>query len=107
MKKTITIIIVIALIVSFSVYLIGLNQGLSYDPSTTYTIPAMITEIDRQTCWVTLVDWNGEAWCIRDDAFVEGELVIVTFNDNDTETIYDDLIIEVCRANLVPTKDVE
>lgn len=102
MKKVHTVvyfILVIAIIVS---YFAGNMVGLSYDPSTTYTAPATVVEVDRETQWVTLVDWNGEAWCIRNDTFMEGELVIVTFNDNQTETIYDDPIVEVRRANPNP-----
>lgn len=107
MKKlhaVIYFVLVLAIIASFFV---GNMVGLSYDPTSTYTTPATVAEVNKSTQWVTLVDWNGEAWCIRDDAFTEGELVIVTFNDNQTESIYDDLIVEVRRANLVPLREVE
>ena len=107
MKKlhaVIYFILIIAIVVSFFA---GNMTGLSYDPTSTYTVPATVMEVNKDTQWVTLVDWNGEAWCIRDDAFTEGELVIVTFNDNQTESIYDDLIVEVRRANLVSIKDIK
>lgn len=109
MRRTVALIgaLMMVLMVALFGYYVGWQDGASEDTSTTYTAPATVVEVDEESKWITLVDWNGEAWCIRDDGFTEGEQVIVTFNDNQTESIYDDLIVEVRRANLVPIRSVE
>lgn len=96
-KNTIHLIsVILALIfVAFGAYSFGWSRGESFDPTSTYIAPARVTEVDKITGWVTLIDWAGEAWCIRGENYVAGQLVIVTFNDNNTETIQDDLIVDV------------
>ena len=111
MKRTIRATLFVALIIlSIATYFIGLNQGLAYEEeatSATYTAPCAVIEVDPATHWVTLEDWNGEAWCIRDDSFRVGELVIATFDDMGTDSIYDDMIIKVDRAKLVPIDSID
>lgn len=110
MKRTVRATLFIALIIlSIATYFIGLNQGLSHEEeatTATYTAPCVIIEVDPITHWVTLEDWNGEAWCIRDDSFKVGELVIATFDDMSTTNIYDDIIIDVARQTLVPIEPI-
>ncbi len=106
MKRLHAIIYFILVLAIIAAYFIGNMAGLSYDPTSTYTAPATVVEVDKKSMWVTLVDWNGEAWCIRDDSFEVGELVIAVFNDNNTDIIYDDVIVEVHRTTLVPIEDV-
>jgi hypothetical protein len=79
-------------------------HGEAFDPTSTYTAPAKVVEIDEATGWVTFADWAGEAWCIRDDGYEVDQLVVITFNNNNTESIYDDLIVDVSR--LVDIKDI-
>ena len=111
MKRTIRATLFIALIIlSIATYFIGLNQGLGYEEeatTATYTAPCAVIEVDSVTHWVTLEDWNGEAWCIRDDSFEVGELVIVTFDDMGTTNIYDDMIVGVARHTLVPIESID
>jgi hypothetical protein len=110
MKRTIRATLFIALIIlSIAAYFIGLNQGLSYKEATTatYTAPCVVIEVDPVTHWVTLEDWNGEAWCIRDDSFEVGELIIATFDDMGTTNIYDDMIVNVARHTLVPIESID
>ena len=110
MKRTIRATLFIALIIlSIATYFIGLNQGLGYEEeatTATYTAPCAVIEVDSVTHWVTLEDWNGEAWCIRDDSFEVGELVIVTFDDMGTTNIYDDMIVGVARHTLAPIESI-
>ena len=106
-KRTARMIVTfIAIVVTgLTAFYIGEYHGLNYDPSATYEAPVRVEEIDKVTGWVTLVDWNGEAWCVRDQDYKVGQLAIVTFNDNNTpDNIYDDLIVEV--RCLVDIKDV-
>ena len=100
-KRTVRMIIAI-IITGLAAFFIGEYNGLSYDPSTTYETPVRVEEIDEASGWVTLVDWSGEAWCVRDQGYEIGQLAIVTFNDNNTpDNIYDDLIVEVrCLVNI-------
>lgn len=111
MKRIIRATLFIALIIlSIATYFIGLNQGLGHEEeatTTTYTAPCAVIEVDSVTHWVTLEDWNGEAWCIRDDSFEVGELVIVTFDDMGTTNIYDDMIVGVVRHALVPIESID
>ena len=101
MKKLNPAVCFVFVILVIASYFTGNALGLSYDPSATYTAPATVVGLDETTDWTLLVDWNGEAWCIRDEGLNEGELVIVTFNDNGTDSIYDDVIVEVNRAESV------
>jgi hypothetical protein len=111
MKRTIRATLFVALIIlSIATYFIGLNQGLSHEEkatTATYTAPCVVIEVDPITHWVTLEDWNRETWCIRDDSFEMGELVIVTFDDMGTISIYDDVIVGVARQTLVPIESID
>lgn len=111
MKRTIRATLFIALIIlSIATYFIGLSQGLDYEEeatTATYTAPCAVIEVNSVTHWATLEDWNGEAWCIRDDSFEVGELVIATFDDIGTTNIYDDMIVGVARRTLVPIESID
>lgn len=111
MKRTIrAILFVVLIILSIATYFIGLNQGLSHEEeatTATYTAPCVVIEVDPTTHWATLEDWNGEAWCIRDDSFEVGELVIATFDDMGTTNIYDDMIVGVARHTLVSIESID
>ena len=103
--KRMIITTILLFIVGFAAYAFGWIQGESFDPTSTYIAPARVAEIDEATGWVTFVDWAGEAWCIRGGDYEIDQLVVVTFNDNNTESIYDDLIVGVdCLAY---TEEVE
>ena len=111
MKRTIRASLFVALIIlSIATYFIGLNQGLAHEEeatSATYAAPCAVIEVDPATHWVTLEDWNGEAWCIRDDSFEVGELVIATFDDMGSDNIYDDIIVGVERQNIVSIESID
>jgi hypothetical protein len=111
MKRTARATLIVALtILSIATYFVGLNQGLNHkepETSATYTAPCIVIEVNPVTYWVTLEDWSGETWCIRDDSFEVGELTIVTFDDMGTNSIYDDIIIEVTRQPLVPIEPID
>ena len=106
-KRTVRMIVTLFAIVitSLITFYIGEYHGLNYDPSSTYTAPARVTEVDETTGWVTFVDWADEAWCIRGEGYEVGQLVVITFNDNNTESIYDDLIVDVgCLVDIEEVK---
>ena len=103
-SKQVAIIVLIIVIFSVGAYAFGWTMGESFDPSSTYTAPARVAEVDETTGGVTFVDWAGEAWCIRGEGYEVDQLVVITFNDNNTESIYDDLIVDV--GCLVDIKDV-
>ena len=111
MKRTIRASLFVALIIlSITTYVLGLNQGLAHEEeatSATYAAPRAVIEVDPATHWVTLEDWNGEAWCIRDDSFEVGELVIATFDDMGSDNIYDDIIVGVERQNIVSIESID
>ena len=100
-KQRFALYIFTAVIVAFMAYSLGWIRGEAFDPTSTYTAPAKVVEIDETTGWVTFVDWAGEAWCIRGEGYEVDQLVVITFNDNNTESIYDDLIVDVdCLVNI-------
>ena len=106
-KRTIRMIVTLFAIVStaLAAYTFGWTMGESFDPSSTYTAPARVTEVDETTGWVTFVDWADEAWCIRGEGYEVGQLVVITFNDNNTDSIYDDLIVDVdCLVDIEEVK---
>lgn len=94
-NKQVAIIVLIIVIFSVGAYAFGWTMGASFDPTSTYTSPARVAEVDETTGWVTFIDWTDEAWCIRGEGYEVDQLVLVTFNDNNTESIYDDLIVDV------------
>ena len=104
-NKQVAIIALIIVIFSVGAYTFGWTMGANFDPSSTYTAPARVAEVDETTGWVTFVDWAGEAWCIRGEGYEVDQLVVITFNDNNTESIYDDLIVDVGR--LVDIEEVK
>ena len=89
------IFLLVVIFIVFATYALGWLSGQSFSTSSTYTAPARGAEVDETTGWVTFIDWNGEAWCVRDDGYVIDQLVIITFNDNHTESIYDDSIVDI------------
>ena len=103
-KQRFALYIFTIIIVAFAAYSLGWMHGEAFDPTSTYTAPAKVVEVDKTTGWVTFADWAGEAWCIRDDGYEINQLVVITFNNNNTESIYDDLIVNVSR--LMDIKDV-
>lgn len=104
-SKQVATIVLIIVIFSVGAYTFGWAMGESFDPSSTYTAPARVAEIDETTGWVTFVDWADEAWCIRGEGYEIGQLVVITFNDNNTESIYDDLIVDVdCLVDIEEVK---
>jgi Rieske Fe-S protein len=104
-SKQVAIIVLIIVIFSVGAYTFGWTMGANFDPSSTYTAPARVAEVDETTGWVTFVDWAGEAWCIRGEGYEVDQLVVITFNDNNTESIYDDLIVNVgCLVDIEEVK---
>lgn len=100
-SKQVAVIVLVIIIFSVGAYTLGWMNGEAFDPTSTYTAPARVAEVDETTGWVTFVDWAGEAWCIRGEGYEVDQLVVITFNDNNTESIYDDLIVNVgCLADI-------
>ena len=104
-SKQVAVIVLIIVIFSVGAYTFGWTMGANFDPSSTYTAPARVAEVDETTGWVTFIDWADEAWCIRGEGYEVGQLVVITFNDNNTESIYDDLIVDVgCLVDIEEVK---
>jgi hypothetical protein len=100
-KQRFTLYIFTIVIVAFAAYSLGWMHGEAFDPTSTYTAPAKVVEINETIGWVTFVDWAGEAWSARGEGYEVDQLVVITFNDNNTESIYDDLIVNVdCLADI-------
>ena len=61
-----------------------------------YVLRTEIVEVDLLEDCVVCEDINGEAWEFYGaDDFQQGEFVLLLMNDNATETIYDDEVLDV------------
>lgn len=61
-----------------------------------YVLRAEVVKVDLLEDYVVCEDINGEAWEFYGvDDFQQGEFVLLLMNDNATETIYDDEILDV------------
>lgn len=78
----------------FFVILMALVASLSKTP-VDYTKTAVVTEVNNI---VTVVDKDGEEWQFEGDGFEEGDTVILLIDDNDTETKYDDIIVDAIKG---------
>lgn len=60
-----------------------------------YEIAGVVDEVDPATGYITLVDAYGEAWVCEGENLEVGQPVIIVFDDMDTDSIYDDEIIQI------------
>ena len=98
MKRIIIIIVVSILCVAVA---IGVGEWcretrLNTENSTEYIKPMQVWEVDRDNNIVVLVDNSGNLWEFEgvEDWEVD-DLVCVRMSDNNTTTIYDDIILGV------------
>ena len=61
----------------------------------TYEIAAIVDEVNPETGYITLIDCDGEAWVYEGEGFEAGQMVIIEFDDLETNDIYDDEIIKI------------
>lgn len=64
-------------------------------PHKTYEVAGIVTEVNPETGCITLTDWDGEIWIFESENFKAGQLVIISFDNSGTDTIFDDKIIEI------------
>lgn len=70
------------------------NTQATQTTTNLYVIRAAVVQIDKDL--VICEDTNGEAWSFEGaDEWVKDDEVILLMNDNNTEEIYDDEIIDV------------
>ena len=100
MKRIIIIIVVTVLFIAAGVgaWFADMHREarLNNENSTEYIKPMQVCEVDRANNIVVLVDNGGDAWEFEgvEDWEVD-DLVCVRMSDNNTTTIYDDIILEV------------
>ena len=56
-----------------------------------------VTATQRQDGTVEVTDANGNIFAFKGYGFNEGEIVLVDMYDNQTETVYDDQILNVTK----------
>ena len=91
-KNTYITVIICAILCSFLLSFGAMVGQLGAD--TIYTAEAVVEQID-DTGVITLVDSMGEAWEYEGADCEVGQTVTVVFNRMDTDSIYDDEIIEI------------
>lgn len=60
-----------------------------------YTKTAVVTEAENV---ITVVDTDGEEWQFNGEGWKEGDVIILLIDDNNTETKYDDIIVDVING---------
>lgn len=78
----------------FFVILMALVASLSKAP-VDYTKTAVVTEAENI---ITVVDTDGEEWQFDGEGWKEGDVIILLIDDNNTETKYDDIIVNVIKG---------
>ena len=78
----------------FFVILMALVASLSKAPID-YTKTAVVTEAENV---ITVVDTDGEEWQFDGEGWKEGDVIILLIDDNNTETKYDDIIVDVIKG---------
>lgn len=78
----------------FFVILMALIASLSKAP-VDYTKTAVVTEAENV---ITVVDTDGEEWQFDGEGWKEGDVIILLIDDNNTETKYDDIIVDVIKG---------
>ena len=78
----------------FFVILMALVASLSKAP-VDYTKTAVVTEAENV---ITVVDTDGEEWQFDGEGWKEGDVIILLIDDNNTETKYDDIIVDVIKG---------
>lgn len=78
----------------FFVILMALVASLSKAP-VDYTKTAVVTEAENV---ITVVDTDGEEWQFDGEGWKDGDVIILLIDDNNTETKYDDIIVDVIKG---------
>jgi len=85
MKKFIAIIALFAMVVAFS------TARAEIYPQTFF-----VNDIDRAQNMLILIDFNGNEWLWSDiEDYEKGDIIAAIMEDNGTEIIYDDIIINI------------
>jgi hypothetical protein len=64
--------------------------------TTTYAKHGVVTELDRANDTVTFTDCNGFNWCFYGvEDWMIGDGVSAVMNDNGTDSIFDDEVVNV------------
>lgn len=95
--RSILIIIAIGFILSYLIKpIISKANGTKYDVNNIYAKTAIIYDFDYENDTVYISDSNGEAWSFTGiEDYQIGDYVSMIMYDNDTSSIYDDIIISV------------
>lgn len=87
--------IVVSAVVGY-VFLAPQKQVSAETIPSEYVLRAEVVKVDFLDDGVMCEDINGEAWEFYGaDDFQQGEFVLLLMNDNATETIYDDEVLDV------------
>ena len=100
LRQTIAIVTLVITLITFAIVIINtVNNNSTKQPiqetPNLYTTRAIVVHIDKDL--VMCEDTNGEMWCFEGaDEWTEEDEIILLMNDNSTEDIYDDEVIDVC-----------
>ena len=79
-------------------FLIGKSQ-----PNTTHLYPKSTMVTDTEGDKITVVDFNGHYWTFTDteETWLKGDICSLIMDDNNTEEIYDDIIVKAQYSGFV------
>ena len=89
MKTLKVMLAIMMMMVLFSLVCIAVAE-----PATTYIKMSVVVACDEETEEITVIDTTGNYWIFYGNDWCIGDIAILLMNDANTETLYDDEIIE-------------
>lgn len=90
------IIVIIMILLAHACYLKGKHAGADEMMSHVYPMSGIVTEVNRQENRVVVTDSAGNEWEFNGaDDWHTGDIAAMIMEDNGTEEIYDDEIIDI------------
>lgn len=78
------------------IMLVIILANVSVNGSSEYSLSTIVTEVDKANDIVVCQDFNGNLWEFEGtEDWLVGDICSMMMSDNGTETIYDDIIIDV------------
>lgn len=71
------------------------RYGTTYNVST-YQNNGIVTEVNDREVW--FIDDDGNTWVFYSDGFSVGDAVSATMYDNETDFIYDDMVVDARKG---------
>lgn len=97
MKKFVAIMVIVVLSLSVTAcYADALKNAVDEFSSHIYPSCGIVVEVNYEEDYIVIEDFYGNAWIFEGvEDWIEGDIVAVIMDDNGTEQIEDDIIIDI------------